>query len=449
MNVVKRYFAYLRQAAHDLGWICWRELRQTVRDQGVLIFFLVVPLAYPLVYAFIYTNEVVRDVPVAVVDDSRTSRSRLYVRHLDASPDVRVVSFCADMDEARRMLRRREAYGIVYLPANFNDELVRGRQTCVKVFCDMSGLLYYKALLSANTYVSLDMNADIKMLYQPGLTKEQEKILTQPIAYEEVSLYNPQNGFAAFLIPAVLVLVIHQTLLLGIGLSAGTARERNSYAELVPVNRHFNGLLRIVLGKGLAYLLVYVPVAVYVLGVVPRLFRLNHLGAPPRWAPSPSPSCWPPSFRHDGLCGHAPARDVHPAHCLHLGAAALHLRRLVAAFGRAHVLAGRFLLLPLDVRHQRLHPHQQHGGHPAAGQLRVVRPVGTGRVLLPDHMRFLPRPDHRLAAPPHCAIQGLESHGHAFRQSLTPDGGRGTFRREAGRQKNPDATPRGMPEFVP
>lgn len=280
MNVVKRYFAYLRQAAHDLGWICWRELRQTVRDQGVLIFFLVVPLAYPLVYAFIYTNEVVRDVPVAVVDDSRTGRSRLYVRHLDASPDVRVVSFCADMDEARRMLRRREAYGIVYLPANFNDELVRGRQTCVKVFCDMSGLLYYKALLSANTYVSLDMNADIKMLYQPGLTKEQEKILTQPIAYEEVSLYNPQNGFAAFLIPAVLVLVIHQTLLLGIGLSAGTARERNSYAELVPVNRHFNGLLRIVLGKGLAYLLVYVPVAVYVLGVVPRLFRLNHLGAP-------------------------------------------------------------------------------------------------------------------------------------------------------------------------
>lgn len=75
MNVVKRYFAYLRQAAHDLGWICWRELRQTVRDQGVLIFFLVVPLAYPLVYAFIYTNEVVRDVPVAVVDDSRTGRS--------------------------------------------------------------------------------------------------------------------------------------------------------------------------------------------------------------------------------------------------------------------------------------------------------------------------------------------------------------------------------------
>lgn len=280
MNVLKRYFAYLRQASHDLGWICWRELRLTVRDQGVLIFFLLVPLAYPLVYAFIYTNEVVRDVPVAVVDDSRTSRSRLYVRHLDASPDVHVAAWCADMDEARQMMRRREAYGIVYLPENFNDELVRGRQACVKVFCDMSGLLYYKALLAANTYVSLDMNADIKMNYQPGLTEEQEKILTQPIAYEEVSLYNPQNGFAAFLIPAVLVLVIHQTLLLGIGLSAGTAREHNSYAELVPVNRHFNGLLRIVFGKGLAYLLVYVPVAVYVLGVVPRLFRLNHLGAP-------------------------------------------------------------------------------------------------------------------------------------------------------------------------
>ncbi len=280
MRALQKLTAHIIQAVKDLWWIGWRELRLTVRDQGVLIFFLLVPLAYPLVYAFIYTNEVIRDVPVAVVDDSRTSRSRLYLRHLDASPDVRIVSYCANMDEARRLLRKREAYGIVYLPSNFNSELAKGHQSYVKVFCDMSGLLYYKALLAANTYVSLDLNARIKMQYQPGLTEEQEKVLTQPVAYEEVNLYNPQNGFAAFLIPAVLVLVVHQTLILGIGLSAGTGRERNRFAELVPVNRHYNGLLRIVFGKMLAYLLVYLPVATYVLGIVPRLFRLNHIGAP-------------------------------------------------------------------------------------------------------------------------------------------------------------------------
>lgn len=280
MKVLRNIGRRFRQSLHDVAWIFWRELRQTVRDEGVLIFFLLVPLAYPLVYAFIYNDEVVRDVPVAVVDDSRTTRSRDYLRRVDASPDVRVAAYCADMEEAQRLMRERRAYGIIYVPATFNDDLMRGRQTYVSIFCDMSGLLYYKALLSSNTYVSLAMNARIKVERLPGLTAEQDKTLAQPLAYEEVSLYNPQNGFAAFLIPAVLVLVIHQTLLLGIGLSAGTARERNRFHELIPVNRHYGGLLRIVLGKSLAYLLVYVPVSVYVLGVVPRLFSLPQIGQP-------------------------------------------------------------------------------------------------------------------------------------------------------------------------
>ncbi len=280
MEAMRKMVACFAQSAKDMGRVFWRELRQIARDQGVLVFFLLVPLAYPLIYASIYTNEVVRDVPVAVVDDSRTSRSRDYLRRLDASPDVKVAAYCANMDEARRMLRRREAYGIVYLPREFNDVLVQGGQAYVNVFCDMSGLLYYKSLLSANTYVSLGMNADIKMHYQSGAGREQEETSAQPIDYEEVGLYNPQNGFAAFLLPAVLVLIVHQTLLLGIGMSAGTASETGRFAELAPVGRRRFGLPTVVIGRALAYMLVYIPVSVYVLGAVPRLFRLPHLGSP-------------------------------------------------------------------------------------------------------------------------------------------------------------------------
>ena len=80
-------------------------------------------------------------------------------------------------------------------------------------------------------------------------------------------------GFAAFLIPAVLVLIIQQTLLLGIGLSAGTAREQNRFRDLVPINRHYNGTLRIVMGKGLSYFMVYSLVSVYILCVVPWLLQ--------------------------------------------------------------------------------------------------------------------------------------------------------------------------------
>lgn len=224
------------QGIYDLFYIWKQEFRTTFRDQGVLIFFVLVPLVYPLIYSFIYTNETIREVPTA--------------------------------------------YGIIYIPAHFSDDIVQGKQTQVSIFCDMSGLLYYKALLTANTNVSLAMNAAIKMERAGNTTARQDEITAYPIEYEDVAIFNPTNGFAAFLIPAVLILIIQQTLLLGIGLSAGTAREHNQFKDLVPINRHYNGTLRIVMGKGLSYFMVYSLVAVYILCVVPRLFSLNQIAIP-------------------------------------------------------------------------------------------------------------------------------------------------------------------------
>ena len=108
------------QGIHDLFYIWIREFRTTFRDQGVLIFFVLVPLVYPLIYAFIYTNETIREVPA----------------------------------------------------------------------------------------VAVDMNADIKMQRAGNTTNRQDEITAYPIRYEDVTLFNPANGFAAFLIPAVLILII-------------------------------------------------------------------------------------------------------------------------------------------------------------------------------------------------------------------------------------------------
>lgn len=268
------------QGIYDLFYVWKQEFRTTFRDQGVLIFFVLVPIVYPLIYAFIYTNETIREVPAVVVDNSRSSLSRKYLRMVDASPEVDIVTYCADMEEAKLMLKGRKAYGIIYIPEHFSDDIARGKQTQVSLYCDMSGLLYYKSLLNTNTNVSLEMNADIKMERAGNTTNRQDEITVSPIEYEDVTLFNPTNGFAAFLIPAVLILIIQQTLLLGIGLSAGTARENNRFKDLVPINRHYNGTLRIVMGKGLSYFMVYALVAVYILCVVPRLFSLNQIAIP-------------------------------------------------------------------------------------------------------------------------------------------------------------------------
>lgn len=278
--MLNRLKTYWTKSCLDWNYIFREELRTCLKDPGVLIFFLLVPLAYPLLYSFIYTREVVREVPVAVVDDSQSSLSRRYLRHIDATADVRLTAHCANMEEARTLMRQRDAYGIIYIPESFSRDLNRHQQTSVRIYPDMSGLLYYKALLMANTNVSLDMNADIKVERSGNTTEQQDKVTEHPIAYEEVSIFNPQNGFAAFLIPAVLILIIQQTLLLGVGMSAGTAREHNAFRHLIPIDKHYTGLLRIVFGKAAAYLLIYIPISVYVFGVVPHMFGLNQIGAP-------------------------------------------------------------------------------------------------------------------------------------------------------------------------
>jgi len=270
----------ISQGIQDLFYIWKREFRTTFRDQGVLIFFILVPLLYPLLYGFIYTNEVVREVPTIVVDDSRSSQSREFIRKVDATSDVEIKSYCSNMEEAKQMMKDRKAYGLIYIPNHFSRDIAQGKQTQVSIYCDMSGLLYYKSILISATAVSLNMNKNIKISRAGNTTNRQDEITAHPIEYEDVAIFNPQNGFAAFLIPAVLILLIQQTLLLGIGLSAGTAREHNRFKDLVPINRHYNGTLRIVFGKGLSYFMVYSIVAVYVLCVVPRIFNLNQIGLP-------------------------------------------------------------------------------------------------------------------------------------------------------------------------
>ena len=262
------------QGMNSVFYICQKELKAVFKDQGVLIFFLLVPLAYPLLYAFIYTGEVVREVPAAVVDMNKSTLSREFIRKVDATPDEKIQSHCADMEEAKLLLKESKVYGVIYIPESFSSDITKGIQTQVTLYCDMSGMLYYKAILTASTEVSLKMNKAIKVKRAGNTTDRQDEISATPITYEAVNLFNPQAGYASFLLPAVLILIIQQTLLLGVGLSAGTARENNRFRDLVPLSRQYQGTLRIVLGKSSAYFIIYAIVSAYILCVVPKIFSL-------------------------------------------------------------------------------------------------------------------------------------------------------------------------------
>ena len=258
-------------------YIWAKEMRQTVTDEGVLIFFILVPILYPLLYSWAYSNEVVHDVPVAVVDLSHSHQSRQFIRQFDATPDAKVAYYCTSLDEARALVGKQVVHGVLYFPPDFQTRSLRMEQSHVGVYCDMSLMLTYKAIYQAAQAVASNMNAKTQIALSGNYTDRENEISTQPLAFEEVPIFNPTGGYGSFLIPGVLILIIQQTLLLGIGLAAGTARESNRYQDLVPVSRHYNGIFRIVLGKSLAYFMVYAIISAYLTILVPRMFGFTSL----------------------------------------------------------------------------------------------------------------------------------------------------------------------------
>lgn len=256
----------------------WRdELRLVLKDEGVLIFFIIVPLIYPLLYSWIYNNETVREVPVVVVDDSHSAMSRQFIRMCDASPDVQIKYYASDMDEAQMLVGRQIVKAIYRIPADFESNLMRMQQSVVSVYCDMSLMLTYKAAYQTALAVSQTMNKEIQIQLAGRYTKREEQIQAAPLQCDDVALYNPGGGYGSAILPAVLMLILQQTLVLGIGMAAGTARETNRFSDLVPIQSHYHGTFRIVLGKAMVYFMIYAVMGTWLTVVVPRLFNFPHL----------------------------------------------------------------------------------------------------------------------------------------------------------------------------
>lgn len=253
------------------------ELKRVFTDTGVIIFFLVVPFLYPIFYSWLYNNEVVREVPAIVVDLAHTQMSRELTRRLDASPNVRIVGHEGSVESAKKAMVNQVARGIILIPESFSRDVLTGKQASVSLYVDMSSMLYYKALLMTLTNITMDMGSKISVSRGGLKTEREEEISAAPLRYEDVPMFNPAGGYGSFLIPAVLILVIQQTMLLGIGLSAGTVRESNPTRSLVSPDEVQYSSKQIIFGKALCYFLVYIVTSSFVLMAVPHMFHFLQL----------------------------------------------------------------------------------------------------------------------------------------------------------------------------
>ena len=261
---------------HSIGLSMQQEFKLIFRDEAVIIFFVVLAIVYPPLYSLIYNPEVVRDEAMVVVDDSHSDLSREFTRKLDATPDVQVKAYAHDMEEAKQMMARKECYGIVYFPADFETQVMRGNQGHVSLYTDMSVMMRYKAMLTALTNVQMEMCTELQGAKAAHLISMDGGFVES----RQVPLGNTAMGIASAVLPFILVYVLQQGMIMGIAMMhAGSMgrRRRNRGIDRLDEAKALPGAM--ILGKALAHLFYYLLPAIFALHIVPLIFKFPMNGS--------------------------------------------------------------------------------------------------------------------------------------------------------------------------
>lgn len=256
----------------DVFRVWKREFRNVFHNMGALVFFLLLPTMYPIVYALIYNPELIRDVPFVVVDEDRSPESRAFARDFDASQYAYLKGYAANMEEAKVAMHKKEAYAILYFPKDFGKSLGRSEQAHVSLYCDMSILMRYKGFLLTMTNITSERGAKLMTQSVNNISSSYLPLVENPVQLVPVMIGNPEQGFATFLIPGILIMVLQQSIILGITMLFGTEKEHRRANNGYDSAQITTGVLPSMLGKALCYYSIYIIPTIYALKYVPIFF---------------------------------------------------------------------------------------------------------------------------------------------------------------------------------
>ena len=256
-----------------------REYYLVFHDAGVVLFFFLLPTMYPIVYTLIYNPEVITDMPVVVVDHNRSAASRHLARMVDATQAIEVWDYAPDMAAARKIMNSHDCFGILEIPANYDKRLNSGEQGVVTFYSDMSLLLRYRGLYSALTDVQMACGTEMRTEKIEGLGGASLEPAFEPINDQAVMLGDPAQGFASFIMPGIFILILQQSLLLGVTMLAAGCKERRRANGGVDPESIQAPIGAQMIGKMLCYISIYIPMVLYIIHIVPLMFNLPMIGS--------------------------------------------------------------------------------------------------------------------------------------------------------------------------
>jgi ABC-2 type transport system permease protein len=247
------------------------EWRRVLAIRGAFMLLVVGPLVYGLYYPQPYLNQILRKIPIAVVDNDLSELSRSIVQTLDASGAVRVAVQAATVAEGRKALDRGDAFAVVEIPPGTERDVLKGTTVHVPIFADATYLFIFRSMASgiavaidtlSSELAARGARTDGSLVKAALASASPAEILLQPI-------FNPVGGYASYIVPAAFVLILQQMLLIGA-----------SMLTVVALPQITGGAFASVLGRGIAHLTIYLPALALYFIVLPRFYGFSTLGHP-------------------------------------------------------------------------------------------------------------------------------------------------------------------------
>ena len=267
------------------------ELKLVFKDEGSFLIMAFAIVLYSAFYTIPFAMQTARNVPIGVIDNDNSAFSRELIRDLNATEYVQVVKHEKSIEEATNDYYKNTVRAFVLIPKDFEKNIKQGKPSFISSYLDSSFLIIYKQVVSAVSQLAKEAGTkiEVKTLMQKGLSKDNAIKAVLPFEIVQNPLYNPIGSYQNYVYPLVLVLILHQTMIIGVNILGCTVKEKmngmfiradgkKEFVKIDKFNEFSDNPLEIVLGKSCAYVLPYLIYASIYFLIMPSfvVYQMNY-----------------------------------------------------------------------------------------------------------------------------------------------------------------------------
>ncbi len=254
------------KAIRNILSVFFRELKLIGEDHSLLLTLLIAPLLYVFFYGSIYSYKVEEKVKLAVVDDDQSSLSRLLMQQINNLQMVDIL-IVPSVDRAQHEMYEGVCQGYLYIDKGLEQKVLSLQQGNVVLAVNAGRFLPSSDLIASVTEICLAVSAGVRMQYfeMKGLTERTSLREAMPVNLDYRPMFNDRSSYGAFLLPGLLMLILQQTLLLGLAESVAAERMKKTTGSWFSATEGnvFYGII----GKGLFYFFLFSCYALFVLTI--------------------------------------------------------------------------------------------------------------------------------------------------------------------------------------